>query len=152
VKIEVYPDDDAVAGKAAAFIAAEARTAVDSRWRFIMAVSGGRTPWLMLRSLAEKQLPWEHVHVIQVDERVAPAADPDRNLAHLRESLFDNAPLPADHIHAMPVEAADLERAAVQYAQTMRDLAGSPPRARLGSSRSWPGRPHRITGARRSGS
>ena len=127
MKIEVYPDDDVVAGKAAALIAAEARTAVDSRGRFVMAVSGGRTPRLMLRSLAEKQLPWEHVHVFQVDERVAPAADPDRNLAHLRESLLDHAPLPADHMHAMLVEAADLERAAEQYAQTMRDLAGSPP-------------------------
>jgi 6-phosphogluconolactonase len=127
VKIEVHPDDNVVAGKAAALIATEARTAVDSRGRFIMAVSGGRTPWLMLRSLAEKQLPWEHVHIVQVDERVASAADPDRNLARLRESLLDHAPLPADHIHAMPVEAADLARAADQYAQAMRDLAGSPP-------------------------
>ena len=92
-----------------------------------MAVSGGRTPWLMLRALAEEQLPWKHVHVVQVDERVAPAADPDRNLAHLRASLLDHAPLLPDHIHAMPVEAADLDRAAEQYARTLRDVAGSPP-------------------------
>jgi 6-phosphogluconolactonase len=67
------------------------------------------------------------VHVVQVDERVAPAADPDRNLAHLRASLLDHAPLSPDHIHAMPVEAADLDRAAEQYASTLRDVAGSPP-------------------------
>jgi 6-phosphogluconolactonase len=67
------------------------------------------------------------VHVVQVDERVAPPADPDRNLAHLRASLLDHAPLPPDHIHAMPVEAADLDRAAAQYALTLRDVAGSPP-------------------------
>ena len=127
MKIEVHPDDDAVARKAAAIIAADVRTALTSRGRFIMAVSGGRTPWLMLRALAEEQLPWEHVHVVQVDERVAPAADPDRNLAHLRESLLDHAPLRPDHIHAMPVEAADLDRAAEQYAPTLRDVAGSPP-------------------------
>jgi len=127
VKIEVYPDDDVVARKAAAVIAAAARAAVTSRGRFIMAVSGGHTPWLMLRALAADELPWQQVHIAQVDERVAPAADPDRNLAHLRASLLDHAPLPPDHIHAMPVEAADLDRAAAQYALTLRDVAGSPP-------------------------
>ena len=116
MKIEVHPDDDLVARKAAAIIAADARAAVPLR--FIMAVSGGHTPWLMLRALADEQLPWEHVHVLQVDERAAPAGDPDRNLTHLRESLLDHAPLRPDHIHAMPVEAVDLERAAEQYALT----------------------------------
>ena len=127
MKIEVYPDDGVVARKAAAILAADVRTALTSRGRFIMAVSGGRTPWLMLRAFAEEQIPWEHVHVVQVDERVAPATDPDRNLAHLHESLLDHAPLRPDHIHAMPVEAADLDRAAEQYALTLRDVAGSPP-------------------------
>jgi 6-phosphogluconolactonase len=127
MKIEVEHDDDAVARNGAAIIAADARAAVSARGRFIMAVSGGRTPWVMLRALANEQLPWEHVHVVQVDERVAPAADPDRNLAHLRASLLDHAPLRPDHIHAMPVEAADLDRAAGQYALTLRDVAGSPP-------------------------
>jgi 6-phosphogluconolactonase len=127
VKIEVYPDDDVVARKAAAVIAAAARAAVTSRGRFIMAVSGGHTPWRMLRALASDELPWQQVYVVQVDERVAPAADPDRNLAHLRASLLDHAPLPPDHIHAMPVEAADLDRGAEQYALTLRDVAGSPP-------------------------
>src|SRR5216684_196291 len=127
VKIEVHADDDAAARKAAVIIAAEARAAVPARGRFIMAVSGGRTPWLMLRALADEQLPWENVHVVQVDERAAPAVDPDRNLAHLRESLLDRAPLRPDHIHAMPVETPDLDRAAQQYAVTLQDVAGSPP-------------------------
>jgi 6-phosphogluconolactonase len=127
MKIEVQHDDEAVARNGAAIIAADARAAVPARGRFIMAVSGGRTPWVMLRTLADEQLPWEHVHVVQVDERVATAADPDRNLTHLRESLLDHAPLRPDHIHAMPVEVADLERAARQYALTLREVAGSPP-------------------------
>jgi 6-phosphogluconolactonase len=127
VKIDVYPDDDGVARQAAAIIADAARAAAASRGRFTMAVSGGHTPWLMLRALADDEVPWQHVHVFQVDERVAPAADPDRNLAHLRASLLDRVPLPADHIHAMPVEAAHLERAAEQYALTLRQVAGAPP-------------------------
>ena len=127
MQIEVHPDGDAVARTAVARIAADARTAVTLRGRFIMAVSGGRTPWLMLRALAEEPLSWEHVHVVQVDERVAPAADPDRNLAHLRKCLLNHAPLRPDQVHAMPVEAADLDRAAEEYALTLRQVAGSPP-------------------------
>jgi 6-phosphogluconolactonase len=127
VKIDVYPDDDGVARQAAAIIADAARAAATSRGRFTMAVSGGHTPWLMLRALADDEVPWQQVHVFQVDERVAPAADPDRNLAHLRASLLDRVPLPADHIHAMPVEAADLDQGAEQYARTLREVAGSPP-------------------------
>ncbi|MGE5780088.1 MAG: 6-phosphogluconolactonase [Hyphomicrobiales bacterium] len=127
MKIDVYTDDHGVARKAAAIIADAARVAATSRGRFIMAVSGGHTPWLMLRTLADDELPWQHVQVFQVDERVAPVGDPDRNLAHLRASLLDRVPLPADHIHAMPVEAADLDRAAGQYARTLEEVAGSPP-------------------------
>ncbi len=127
LKIEVHADDSEVARRAAAIIAADARAAVAARGRFILAVSGGHTPWLMLRDLAADTLPWDSVHVVQVDERVAPADNPDRNLAHLRESLLDHAPLAPDHIHAMPVEAADLDRAAAQYALTLQEIAGSPP-------------------------
>jgi 6-phosphogluconolactonase len=127
VKIEVYPDDDTVAREAAAVIADDVRAAVTARGRYIMAVSGGHTPWLMLRALADAPLPWQQVHVVQVDERVAPVDDPERNLTHLRAILLTRVPLPPDHIHAMPVEATDLDRAAAQYAATLRDVAGSPP-------------------------
>jgi len=89
MKIEVYADADAVALAAAKLIANEAREAVATRGMFVMAVSGGKTPWVMLRDLAQEDVPWKDVHVVQVDERVAPEGDPDRNLTHLRESLLD---------------------------------------------------------------
>lgn len=127
MKIEVLSDADAVARKAATIIAAEARVAVATRGRFIMAVSGGRTPWIMLRALADEAVPWDCVHVVQVDERVAPLGDQDRNLTHLRESLLNCAPLRSEQIYAMPVELPDLDAAARSYAQTLREIAGSPP-------------------------
>lgn len=92
-----------------------------------MAVSGGQTPWAMLRALAGEDVPWPSIHVMQVDERVAPAGDPDRNLTHLRDSLLSHAPLPPNQIHAMPVEAPDLVAAAVAYARTLESVAGTPP-------------------------
>ena len=127
MKVEVLPDADTVAREAAKLIAAEAGAAVAERGRFIMAVSGGHTPWQMLRALAEEDVPWEGVHVVQIDERVAPAGDPDRNLTHLHESLLEHAPLRPEQIHAMPVESSDLEVAAKLYALTLGEIAGSPP-------------------------
>jgi 6-phosphogluconolactonase len=127
VRFEVLADADAVARRGAALIAAEARAAVGERGRFVMAVSGGRTPWRMLRILAHEDLPWSGVQVVQVDERVAPADHPDRNLTHLHESLLAHVPLHPEQIHAMPVEDPDLAAAAARYAQTLRDVAGSPP-------------------------
>ena len=127
MKIDVLTDADAVAREAAAIIAREARASVAARGRFIIAVSGGRTPWMMLRALSNQDMPWEKVHVVQVDERIAPAGHPDRNLTHLRDSLLKQARLPMNHIYAMPVEAADLEAATAQYAVTLQEIAGSPP-------------------------
>jgi 6-phosphogluconolactonase len=126
MKIQVLADSDAVAKEAAKIIAAEASTTVRVRGFFVMAVSGGHTPWQMLRALAKEPVPWKNVHVVQVDERVAPAGDPDRNLTHLRESLLEHAPLPPEQIHAMPVEEENLEAAAAKYALLLQQIAGSP--------------------------
>lgn len=127
MRLEVYSDADAVAQKAAALVAAEARAAVSARRSFVMAVSGGHTPWLMLRALAAEDVPWDAMHVAQVDERVAPAGHPDRNLTHLRESLLEHAPLRPERIHAMPVESPDLQAACEEYALTLQAIAGTPP-------------------------
>lgn len=127
LRIEVFDDAEAVARAAAGLIAAEARACVAARGRFTVAVSGGRTPWLMLRALADEDVPWAGVHVVQVDERVASDGDADRNLTHLRESLLVHVPLPAEQVHAMPVEATDLVAAARAYADELRTAAGEPP-------------------------
>jgi 6-phosphogluconolactonase len=127
MKIEVHSDAGAAAGAGAKFIAAQAREAVAARGRFVMAVSGGHVPWQMFRILASETMPWENVRVVQVDERVAPAGDADRNLTHLRESLLSRVPLPPGQFHAMPVEENDLEAAAASYANLLRQIAGSPP-------------------------
>jgi 6-phosphogluconolactonase len=126
MNLEILADPQAAAERAAAIIAAEARAAVAARGVFSMAVSGGHTPWVMLRALANEDVPWAKVQVFQIDERVAPAGDPDRNLTHLHESLLTHAPISREQIHAMPVELPDLEVAAKQYAQTLSDITGSP--------------------------
>ena len=125
--LEVLDDADSAARRAAEAIAGEARAAVKARGRFTVAVSGGRTPWVMLHALSSLDVPWESVHVLQVDERVAPEGHEDRNLTHLRESLLAPGALDPKQIHAMPVDSPDLDEAAARYAQTLAEVAGSPP-------------------------
>lgn len=127
MRIEILPDAGAVAARGAALVAASARAAVAERGCFVFAVSGGHTPWKMLRALAGEDVPWPAAHVTQVDERVAPPGDPDRNLTHLRDSLLARAPIRPEQVHAMPVEEADLGAAASAYEATLVELAGSPP-------------------------
>jgi 6-phosphogluconolactonase len=114
-ELEVFADGATVAAKAAAYVAAQAREAVAARGRFTFAVSGGKTPWAMFAELAGEDMPWADVELFQVDERVAPEGDPDRNLTHLRDSIGD---APA-RVHPMPVNDADLEAAAASYATVL---------------------------------
>ncbi|HUE13508.1 MAG TPA: 6-phosphogluconolactonase [Planctomycetaceae bacterium] len=127
MQIEVLPDAEAACARGAALIAAEARAAVAARGRFLLAVSGGKNPWKMFRTLADEEVPWDKLEIVQVDERVAPDGDPDRNLTHLRESLLGHAPLRPEQIHAMPVTDSDLQAAAGRYARTLEQLAGPLP-------------------------
>jgi len=125
--IQVLADEEAVARAGAAALARAARAAVATRGRCTLALSGGRTPWAMLRMLGDEDVPWQRVGILQVDERVVAADSPERNLAHLRESLLSATALPPENLHPMPVEEADLAAAAAHYASTLESLAGAPP-------------------------
>jgi 6-phosphogluconolactonase len=127
MNIQIFSDADEVAAEAAKLIAMIARQSVEERGRFILAVSGGRTPWQMLRALGKEDVPWKSVHVFQVDERIAPTGHPDRNLTQLRHSLLENSPINEHHIYAMPVEWNDLEFAAGEYSDLLSQQAGAPP-------------------------
>ena len=83
---------------------------------FSFAASGGRTPWLMFGYLADEDVPWERVAIWQVNERIAPPDDPDRNLTSLLTSLPATA---RDRVRPMRVEADDLEAAAAEYAAAL---------------------------------
>lgn len=127
MRIEVLDDAEAACQHAAELIAAAARQAAAERGKFVLALSGGGTPRPMYRALGREELPWPVVQIVQVDERVAPADHPDRNLLHIRENLLTGSPLRADQIHGMPVERSDIGAAAEEYAQTLRQLCGFPP-------------------------
>jgi 6-phosphogluconolactonase len=115
--LEVLADEEALAQRAAGFVAGRARAAVADTGKFTFAISGGRTPWAMFAMLAGEEVPWRAVEIFQVDERVAPEGDPDRNLTHLHEAL---RAAPATVV-PMGVNDTDLERAAAAYAELLPD-------------------------------
>jgi 6-phosphogluconolactonase len=114
-ELEVSPDPAAVAKRAATYVAGLARSAVSEHGRFTFAVSGGHTPWAMFGELSSEDMPWADTELFQVDERVAPEGDPDRNLTNLMASI-GNAPA---RVHPMPVNDADLAQAAAEYATVL---------------------------------
>lgn len=130
MRIEIL-EEEVLAAHAAAIMAAVLVDAVATRGHATVAFSGGSTAGPLLASLAATSVPWEAVDVLQVDERVAPPGDAERNLTNLQEHLVDEVPALRGRVHPMPVEDDDLHEAATRYARTLRDLAGSPARLDL---------------------
>jgi 6-phosphogluconolactonase len=124
LSLEVAPDAAGLAHLAAGRLIQAADAALDARSRFTIAVSGGGTPLRLFEELTHRPLPWRSIHVFQVDERVAPAGHPDRNLTGLMEHLLDRVPIPDANVHPMPVEASDLEAAAADYAAELAEVCG----------------------------
>jgi 6-phosphogluconolactonase len=115
LEVEIFPDAEAASARGAEVIAATAQAVVAERGLFAMAVSGGRNPWTMFSALYER-MPWEKVTIFQVDERVAPDDDPDRNLTHLLRSLPAGG---VADVRPMPVTAHDLDAAAAMYERAL---------------------------------
>ena len=108
--MDIRVSDDP-AGDAALFITRKLVNGVRRRGSASLAVSGGNTPQPMLDALAAADLPWEHITTWQVDERIAPDHDPDRNADQL-----DGFP---GTVRLMPVTAKDLRAAARRYAASL---------------------------------
>lgn len=112
-ELEILPDAEAAAVRGAEVIAEAA-----SPGGLTIAVSGGRSPWAMLARLGALGLSWTGSGIWQVDERVAPDGDPDRNLTGLLANLPPEA---REVVRPMPVTDDDLETAAVRYAERLPD-------------------------------
>ncbi|MGB8859910.1 MAG: 6-phosphogluconolactonase, partial [Ilumatobacteraceae bacterium] len=133
--IRVASDPQAAAAVAADWLAGQLRNAVHRRGTAALAVSGGSTPALMFAELARGDVPWDHLVVWQVDERMVDDGDPARNAA-----LLDALPLRRAQLRLMPVTARHLSSAMRRYS------AGLPERFDVvhlglgddGHTASWP--------------
>src|SRR6202161_1763374 len=114
-ELQTLADPAAVARGGAGFVAERPLAAVAASGSFHFAVSGGHTPWAMFAELASETVPWDAIIIYQVDERVAPPDDPDRNLTNLTKAL-GSAPA---QVRPMPVNESDLAAAAASYAAVL---------------------------------
>jgi 6-phosphogluconolactonase len=116
IALEVAADAAAAARRVGALVAERARRDAASGGQFSIALS--RVPRGLVEALVAATPPWAAVGVYQVDERIAPAGSPDRNLTAILAALPPEA---VDSLRPMPVEAPDLEDAARLYESELPD-------------------------------
>jgi len=121
--ISVYDDPEALSRAAAELFSAEARSAVQARGRFAVALSGGGTPRRAYEHLAQdpfrELVPWQNTHIFWGDERCVPGDDPRSNARMALQTLLDHVPIPSEQIHPMICDRSRL-KAAVEYEALLR--------------------------------
>lgn len=96
--------------------------------RIAICLSGGSTPRRLYELLAANvpaALPWGRIHWFFGDERMVPPDSPDSNARMARDALLSAAPIPADHVHAVPTVGVSVEEAARAYAAELAGFYGS---------------------------
>ena len=139
--VQVFANAEGAASAAADAIEGAASAALAERGRFRLAVSGGSTPAPMFERLATMPIDWGRVELFQVDERIVPDDDPDRNWGDLLRSLVDRVDIPVRNLSPMPVT-----RGSASSIATRSERCGEPPVLDLvhlglgddGHTASWP--------------
>src|SRR5262249_28498438 len=103
--------------------------AIASSGRFAVCCSGGSTPRRLYELLAQppvaKAFPWSRVHWFWGDERFVPHDRPDSNYGMVRALLLSKVPIPAGHIHPVPVDGLTPQQGADAYEKILRDYCGA---------------------------
>ena len=128
--IRVLPDPPALAEAAARHLVESAQSAIDTRQRFSLALSGGSTPRDLHLKLAgppfRDEIDWSRVHIFFGDERCVPADDPQSNYRMAEETLLSRVPIPRQQIHRMHGELSPSD-AAEHYARELQAYFGTEP-------------------------
>lgn len=92
--------------KLAEDILGRALVSTSERGTFHLALSGGRSPLQLLRTLTSpgfSTFPWRQTHIWLVDERCVPLNDANSNFKLLQDNLLDHISIPFFNVHPMPV-------------------------------------------------
>ncbi|MHB8351595.1 MAG: 6-phosphogluconolactonase [Thermoplasmata archaeon] len=113
----------------AVYVAEAARRAIRQRGRFLIALSGGRTPEPVFALLGARlrDVAWDRVHIGWVDERAVPPEDPRSNFGSAWRHGISGLPVPPGQIHRIRGEIRPLESARDQYEDELAALLGGPP-------------------------
>ncbi len=90
--------------------------------KFIVALSGGRTPAGLFKKLSAMPLPWSRVVFFMADERLVPLSSPESNFGAARALLFSKITIPRGNLHP----AAPGAGAAARYGRELfKETGGS---------------------------
>jgi 6-phosphogluconolactonase len=125
--LQVFATADALTKAAANLIIDLSQKAISERGRFVLSLSGGRTPEKLYSLLAQPQylnkIDWAKTFVFWGDERCVPLNDAQNN-AHMAKSLvLDKIEIPAENIFPIPVNLPPVE-AAMAYEKTLQVFFG----------------------------
>lgn len=130
-EIRVFPNLEQLSDAAARLFTQVACRRATEGALFCAALSGGSTPRRLYELLAgtpyAAQVPWEDVHLFQVDERCVPLGHPESNYRMIHETLLVRVPLPGGNVHRMAAEQADLEGTARKYAGELAHVLHTEP-------------------------
>ena len=99
-----------------------ALSTVRLRGLFSVALSGGKTPFVLYErlSLSEKNFPWDNTHIFFVDERFVPADSAENNYHLVQGDLLSRVGVPQENVHRVITRDVSLEDAARMYEDALR--------------------------------
>jgi 6-phosphogluconolactonase len=120
----IFSDPGTLADGAAATFCAVANNAINRHGKFIVALSGGRTPKALYEILAtdlryRDSVSWKDVYFFFGDERHVLPDHPDSNFRMANEALLKRIPASEGNIFRVPAELVDANEAAHCYQQTL---------------------------------
>ncbi len=128
-EITVLASPDQLAERAAQLLLEQTGAAVQSRGRFVVALSGGSTPRRLYGLLTNEpwrsRFDWSTWHVFWGDERVVALENPDSNGGEAKRLLLDKVPIPPEQVHYVPTELGPAGVVAGRYGAELRAFFGS---------------------------
>lgn len=101
-----------------------AEQSIASQGTFRVSLSGGSTPRRIYELLADRELPWEKIHLFWGDERNVDHEHQDSNYRMVREALLDKVDIPSENVHPVPVDTSAPAVAADEYERSLREHFG----------------------------
>ncbi len=127
-EIIVCKDQQEIFAKAAELFVELAARSIADHGNFSVALSGGSTPkglYALLASDAYRdRVDWSRVHFFWGDERSVAPDHENSNYRMANEAMISKLPIPAENVHRMVAEAADIEAAAAEYEAQIRNFFG----------------------------
>jgi len=125
-EIIVCHSQEEIFTKSADIFTTLASESIAARGQFTIALSGGSTPKGMYNLLASDsyrdKIDWNKVHLFWGDERsVAPDHD-QSNYRMANEAMVSKIAIPAENVHRMHAESADIESPAKDYENVLKQV------------------------------